>query len=86
MRCGGEHDDHECQTGNPFYVQDEAPVNHVGSQNRPRNNPYSNTYNPGWRQHPIFSWDRIIKIGHREANNLGSNQCTDLSLDKRSLV
>ncbi|KAL5554123.1 hypothetical protein UlMin_041524 [Ulmus minor] len=26
-----------------------------GSYNR-GNNPYSNTYNPGWRQHPNFSW------------------------------
>ena len=23
---------------------------------RPGNNPYSNTYNPGWRNHPNFSW------------------------------
>jgi hypothetical protein len=22
----------------------------------PKNNPYSNTYNPGWRNHPNFSW------------------------------
>ncbi|XP_050207484.1 uncharacterized protein LOC126656903 [Mercurialis annua] len=27
------------------------------NQNRqPRNDPYSNTYNPGWRNHPNFSW------------------------------
>ncbi|GER44325.1 hypothetical protein STAS_21223 [Striga asiatica] len=25
-------------------------------QNRPDNDPYSNTYNPGWRNHPAFSW------------------------------
>jgi len=23
---------------------------------RPQNNPYSNTYNPGWRNHPNFSY------------------------------
>ena len=23
---------------------------------RPTNNPYSSTYNPGWRNHPNFSW------------------------------
>ncbi|XP_075523994.1 uncharacterized protein LOC142556419 [Primulina tabacum] len=33
-----------------------APVNQVGVQNRPKNDPYSNTYNHGWRQHPNFSW------------------------------
>ncbi|CAA0806697.1 Unknown protein, partial [Striga hermonthica] len=27
-----------------------------GYQNRPVNDPYSNTYNPGWRNHPHFSW------------------------------
>ncbi|KAM1415316.1 hypothetical protein ACFX2I_006983 [Malus domestica] len=27
-----------------------------GSQSQPRNDPYSNTYNPGWRDHPNFKW------------------------------
>ncbi|XP_073279490.1 uncharacterized protein [Primulina huaijiensis] len=53
-RSAGVHQD--CQDDNPFYVQNEAPVNQVGLHNRPRNDPYSNTYNPGWRQHPNFSW------------------------------
>ncbi|CAN6583786.1 unnamed protein product [Malus baccata var. baccata] len=26
------------------------------SQNQPRNDPHSNTYNPGWRDHPNFKW------------------------------
>ncbi|CAN6691744.1 unnamed protein product [Malus baccata var. baccata] len=26
------------------------------SQNQPRHDPYSNTYNPGWRDHPNFQW------------------------------
>ncbi|CAN6560153.1 unnamed protein product [Malus baccata var. baccata] len=26
------------------------------SQNQPRNDLYSNTYNPGWRDHPNFKW------------------------------
>ncbi|XP_073279558.1 uncharacterized protein [Primulina huaijiensis] len=55
-KCGGEHFVKDCQEGNPFYVQEEAPVNQVGVQNRPRKDPYSNTYNPRWRQHPNFSW------------------------------
>ncbi|KAM1728684.1 hypothetical protein ACFX12_019158 [Malus domestica] len=25
-------------------------------QNQQRNDPYSNTYNPGWRDHPNFKW------------------------------
>ncbi|XP_073036308.1 uncharacterized protein [Primulina eburnea] len=56
VKCGGEHDVQDCQDGNPFYVPEGAPVKQVGFQNRPRNDPYSNTYNPGWRNHPNFSW------------------------------
>ena len=31
-------------------------VNYVNNFNRQGNNPYSNTYNPWWRNHPNFSW------------------------------
>ncbi|KAM1006503.1 hypothetical protein ACFX2A_003247 [Malus domestica] len=33
-------------------------VNTIGfqGQNQPRNDPYYNTYNPGWRDHPNFKW------------------------------
>ena len=31
-------------------------VNYIGNFNRGQNNPYSNSYNPGWRNHPNFSW------------------------------
>ncbi|KAM1502900.1 hypothetical protein ACFX1Q_027860 [Malus domestica] len=33
-------------------------ANAVGfeSQNQPRNDPFSNTYNPDWRDHPNFKW------------------------------
>ncbi|KAL4282225.1 hypothetical protein GQ457_03G008650 [Hibiscus cannabinus] len=47
--CNANHDLFECPK-NPessFYV---------GNFNR-NNNPYSNTYNPGWKQHPNFSWN-----------------------------
>ncbi|CAA0834990.1 Unknown protein, partial [Striga hermonthica] len=34
-----------------------ADVNALqGYQNRQPNDPFSNTYNPGWRNHPHFSW------------------------------
>ena len=39
------------------FPRNPALVNYVGSFNRQnQNNPYSNTYNPRWRQHPNFSW------------------------------
>ncbi|KAH9763478.1 hypothetical protein KPL70_001188 [Citrus sinensis] len=48
--CGEEHDFDNCPR-NP------ASVNYVDNFNRQlQNNPYSNTYNPGWKQHPNFSW------------------------------
>ena len=48
--CGEGHLFDNCP-GNP------ASVNYMGSFNRQnQDNPYSNTYNPGWRQHPNFSW------------------------------
>ncbi|MED6163781.1 hypothetical protein PIB30_083336 [Stylosanthes scabra] len=31
--------------------------------NQPRNDPYSNTYNQGWKNHPNFSW------GGNQGNN-----------------
>ncbi|XP_073019377.1 uncharacterized protein [Primulina eburnea] len=31
-------------------------VNYVGNQGRPQYNPYSFSYNPGWRNHPNFGW------------------------------
>ncbi|XP_065879878.1 uncharacterized protein [Euphorbia lathyris] len=40
-------------------------VNFVQGQNQ-TNNPYSNTYNPGWRNHPNFNW--------RDNNNVNANQ------------
>ncbi|XP_021833439.1 uncharacterized protein LOC110773246 [Prunus avium] len=39
----------------PEFVQEQAKV--VNSYNQgPRNDPYSQSYNPGWRNHPNFSW------------------------------
>ncbi|PIN22518.1 DNA-directed DNA polymerase [Handroanthus impetiginosus] len=32
-------------------------IQFVSNARKPQNNPYSNTYNPGWRQHPNFSWN-----------------------------
>ncbi|KAI5335535.1 hypothetical protein L3X38_025668 [Prunus dulcis] len=46
------HDTANCPS-NPI-LEDVQGVNEFNG--RPRNDPYSNTYNPGWRQHPNFSW------------------------------
>ncbi|XP_021799895.1 uncharacterized protein LOC110744239 [Prunus avium] len=40
----------------PSTMQGSEQVRQVNSFQRPRNDPYSNSYNPGWRNHPNFSW------------------------------
>ncbi|XP_073017909.1 uncharacterized protein [Primulina eburnea] len=37
-------------------IFDEEVVNFVGKQWRHQSNPYSSTYNPGWKHHPNLSW------------------------------
>nr|XP_027082257.1 uncharacterized protein LOC113704565 [Coffea arabica] len=47
--CSGDHDDSMCSSS--------EQVQYINNYNRPpQNNLYSNTYNPGWRNHPNFGW------------------------------
>ncbi|KAM1402221.1 hypothetical protein ACFX2I_010996 [Malus domestica] len=50
------HDITQCPNKDsyPELVQDH--VNMVNNFIRPRSDPYSNTYNPGWKNHPNLSW------------------------------
>ena len=53
-QCGGQHAYGMC----PFVDVNSLPMEQaqvIGSFLRP-NNPYPNSYNPGWRNHPNFSW------------------------------
>ncbi|XP_024178805.1 uncharacterized protein LOC112184801 [Rosa chinensis] len=43
------------------FFQDEQ-VNMVNNYRRPVNDPFSNTYNPGWRQHPNFSYSNNNQV------------------------
>ncbi|XP_078166211.1 uncharacterized protein LOC144560859 [Carex rostrata] len=56
--CGtGDHSTLECQFGNSQSQESEIEqVNALNGFGRPQNDPFSNTYNPGWRNHPNFSW------------------------------
>lgn len=51
--CERSHPSKGCQNGSPFGQNDQA--NFVGSFLR-QNDIFSNTYNPGWRNHPNFFW------------------------------
>jgi len=55
--CGSiKHVTLNCQVGSSF-SQVSSEVNYVQYFNsRPANDPYSSTYNPGWRNHPNFSY------------------------------
>ncbi|PIN05056.1 DNA-directed DNA polymerase [Handroanthus impetiginosus] len=39
------------------YEKNVESIQFVSNARKPQNNPYSNTYNPGWRQYPNFSWN-----------------------------
>ncbi|MED6126642.1 hypothetical protein PIB30_080406 [Stylosanthes scabra] len=43
----------------------------VAAPRPPQNDPYSNTYNPGWRNHPNFSWGG--NQGQWSNNNIQNN-------------
>ena len=43
----------------PTLQEDNQQVNAIGGyNNQPRHDPYSNTYNPGWRDHPNLNYAR----------------------------
>ncbi|CAN6465565.1 unnamed protein product [Victoria cruziana] len=47
------HEISEC----PYYSYDSSgQVNAAQGFSRPENDPYSSTYNLGWRNHPNFGW------------------------------
>lgn len=54
--CGGPHSFQDCKAGE-HYTNDVDPnqLNAMSDFRRPMD-PYSNQYNPGWRNHPNFSW------------------------------
>ncbi|XP_022158611.1 uncharacterized protein LOC111025065 [Momordica charantia] len=59
--CEGDHHYNNCP-GNP------ESVYYLGNPQNNRNNLYSNTYNPGWRNHPNFSWS-----GDQGGHNAGTS-------------
>ena len=54
--CGGGHSTLECQGGFSSQEPSIEQLNALNNFQRNQGNPYSNTYNPGWRNHPNFSW------------------------------
>ena len=50
------HPTGECPTIPAFKEVLLEQTNVISNFNKPYSNPYSETYNPGWRNHPNFSW------------------------------
>ena len=53
----------------PLYAAQES-VNYMGKFPNSNNNPYSNTYNPGWRNHPNFSWSQGQQLNQNNAGGV----------------
>uniref|UniRef100_A0A2N9I9L5 Reverse transcriptase/retrotransposon-derived protein RNase H-like domain-containing protein n=1 Tax=Fagus sylvatica TaxID=28930 RepID=A0A2N9I9L5_FAGSY len=50
------HATHECPTIPAFKEVLHDQANAMNTYKKPFQSPYSETYNPGWRNHPNFSW------------------------------
>jgi len=68
-RCGAlDNVTENCQVGNPFASPHVEHVAYVSNfQPRSSHDPYSNTYNPSWKQHSNFSY-RIGPLPFPQAN------------------
>ncbi|KAH9768811.1 phosphatidylinositol-3-phosphatase myotubularin-1 [Citrus sinensis] len=55
--CEGNHTNVNCQVGSPFASSSAEQAHYVSNFQRQQHNPYSNTYNPGWRNYPNLSWN-----------------------------
>jgi hypothetical protein len=51
-----EHAINDCPTLSSFKKCLHEQANALNSFQMPNHNPYSQTYNPGWKNHPKFSW------------------------------
>ena len=69
-----------------FQAQQQYPEPMNAAFSRPNNNPYAPTYNPGWRNHPNFSWSqnnndhsRSNQASHFHHTNNSSNHQPNFS-------
>ncbi|KAK8556164.1 hypothetical protein V6N12_002577 [Hibiscus sabdariffa] len=69
VHCEGNHH------ANDFPTMHES-ASYVGNFNRNANNSYSNTYNPGWRQHSNFSWGNHGAKGNASTSHNNSLEAT----------
>ena len=61
--CGGNHKSEDCDV---ILTQEQCDFI---QGNQRGGNPFSNTYNPGWRKHPNFSWQPQGQPSFQQQNN-----------------
>ena len=54
--CNGPHSTTKRQMGNPCGQISVEQAEYLGKFPQPQFNPYSNSFNPGWRNHLNLSW------------------------------
>ncbi|CAL8988235.1 unnamed protein product, partial [Prunus brigantina] len=70
--------------GNAVEVQDQSFAEHMLEQanalqaRNPNNDPYSNTYNPGWRNHPNFKWSNNSNQAPQQVQEQKGDQMGEL--------
>lgn len=62
------HPMQSCPSGAAFPEFLSEQVHAMNTFQKPGNNPYSNTYNPGWARHPNFSWAKGPQQGGPSKN------------------
>ena len=65
--CGDLHTSTQCQEGNPFMPSQLEQAHYIDNQNR-QNDPCSNTYNLGWRNHPNIGWRNNQNVFKPQSN------------------
>ncbi|KAG9446838.1 hypothetical protein H6P81_012966 [Aristolochia fimbriata] len=80
--CRGGHPNHECQAGNIQAVSSLDQANYVSNFHW-SNDPYNNTYNPGWRNHPNFSWNNNNHFEDIVLKFLANQEKRDARTDSR---
>src|SRR3954471_7867865 len=75
--CGGGHSAQDCQEGNPFAQPEQ--VNFTNNYQRGQGNsfqrPYSQTYNPNWRNHPNYRGITMVMCSNNNRRDSSRSKC-----------
>ncbi|CAL2247561.1 unnamed protein product [Prunus armeniaca] len=81
------HSTHICSTSNDYPTFFHEQDHMMNSYNqRPRNDPFSNTYNPGWRNHPNISWKTLPVIITSDLSPLEEDKLIKVLRDHKNAI